>query len=106
RCEVWKFDVVLDDRGVLNIAKPILKILESVFLRQLRPELDHPGRIINGDNFARSFRQQLRKCPLACSKSGAGQRRDYRDQRVRKRLPRSPRHIASTEFASEFIEVF
>ncbi len=25
---------------------------------------------------------------------------------MRKRLPRSPRHIASTEFASEFIEVF
>src|SRR4029077_5924412 len=47
-----------------------------------------------------------RECPLACSQIGDGQRREQRDQRVRKRLPRSPWHIASTEFASEFIEVF
>src|SRR5882724_2306886 len=103
--EEGKVDAVFRDRRVLNIAQPILKVLESVFLRQLRPELDHLRRIIDGNNFARSFRQQLRECPLACSQVGDGQRREQRDQCVRKRLPRSPRHIASTEFASEFIEV-
>src|SRR5512133_1804540 len=104
--ENCKVDAVFSDGRVLNIAQPVLKILESVFLRQLRPELDHLRRVIDGNNFARSFRQQLRECPLACSQIGDGQRREQRDQRVRKRLPRSPRHIASTEFASEFIEVF
>ena len=39
--EDCKVDAFFRDRRVFNIAEPILKVLESVFLRQLRPELDH-----------------------------------------------------------------
>ena len=57
--EDCKVDAVFRDGWVLNIAQPVFKILEPVFLRQLRSELDHLRRIIDGNNFARSFRQQL-----------------------------------------------
>src|SRR4051812_43662129 len=39
--EDCKLDAVFRDRRVLNIAQTVLEIFEPVFLRQLRPELDH-----------------------------------------------------------------
>src|SRR5215211_3903745 len=53
--EDCKVDAFFGDRRVLNIAEPVLNVLEAVFLRQLRPELDHLRRIIDRNNFARSF---------------------------------------------------
>ena len=70
-----KVDTVFRDRRIFNIAKPVLEILESVFLRQLRAEVDHFGRIIDGDHFTRIFCQQLRKCPFARSEVSHSQRR-------------------------------
>jgi hypothetical protein len=54
-----------------------------VFFRQLRAELDHLWRIIDGDDFACVFGQQLRKGPLACAEVGDRQRRKQSNERVR-----------------------
>ena len=71
-----KIDTVFCDRWIFNIPKPVLEILESMLLRKLGAELDHFWRIIDRDHLARLLRQQLRECPLACSKVSHGQRRE------------------------------
>ena len=56
-CEV---DAVLRDRRIFNITQPVLKVFEPMLLCQLRSELDHLRRIIDGNNFTSSFGQKLR----------------------------------------------
>src|SRR6516162_2199635 len=100
-----KVDAVFRDWRVFNIAQPVFKVFESVFLRQLRPKLNHLWRIIDRTNFARAFRKQLRGWRVGWSLSGDRQRGEQRDQSVCERLPRPARDIASTELASELIEI-
>ena len=56
-CEI---DAVFSDRRIFNITQPVLEVLEAMLLRQLRSELDHLRRIIDGNNLTSSFRQELR----------------------------------------------
>src|SRR6266699_7042756 len=97
--ENCQIDIVFRDRRIFNVAEPILEVLESMFLRQLRAELNHLWRIINGDHFARLLRQQLRECPLACSEVGHRQWRQKSNERMCQRLPRAARHITSPKLA-------
>src|SRR5215469_12359561 len=85
--EDCQIDAVSRDRRVFNIAKAVFEILKAMLLRQLGAELDHLRRIIDGNNLARLFRQQLREGPPACPEIGNGQRREQSNERVRKRLP-------------------
>src|SRR5438034_8954772 len=101
-----KIDTVFRDGRIFNIAEPVLEILESMLLRKLGTELDHFWRIIDGDHFARLFRQQLRKCPLACSEVGHRQWRQKSNERMCQRLPRAARHVTSPKLAGQLVEVF
>ena len=84
-------DRVLVDRRILDVAEAVFEILETVLLRQLRSELDHLRRVIDRDDFARVFGEQLRERSLARAEIGHGQRRQQRDQRMRERLPGAAR---------------
>ena len=77
-----------------------------MFLRQLRSELDHLWRIIDGNDFASIFGQQLRQRPLACPEVSDCQPREQSNQRVRQRFPRPARHVTSAKLSGELIEVF
>src|SRR5439155_20143584 len=100
-----KVDTFIRDRRIFQVAQPVLDIFETVFLRKLRTELDHLRRIIDRDNFARALGQQLGKGSFACAKIDNSQSRNERDQRVRERSPRTPRDVAPTELAGQFVEI-
>jgi hypothetical protein len=63
---------VLRDRRIFNIAQPVFEIFEIMFSRKFRSELNHLGRIINGDDFPRVPGQQLGERSLARSQIGHG----------------------------------
>jgi hypothetical protein len=52
-----KIDAVPGNRRVLDIAQPVLEILHAMLFRQLRAELNHPGRVIDCNNFAGALRE-------------------------------------------------
>ena len=62
-----EIDAVSGDGRFLHVAEPILDVAKTMFLRQLRRELDHLRRIIDRDDFARVFREQLRQGSFACA---------------------------------------
>ena len=68
-------DRAFRDRRIFDVAEAVFEILEAVFLRQLRAELDHLRRVIDRDDFARGFGQQLRKRSFARAEIGHRQRR-------------------------------
>ena len=64
-----KIDTVFCDRRIFNVAEPVFEIFKSMFLRQLcEPNSTIFGRIVDGDDFARVFCQQLRQCSLTCAR--------------------------------------
>ena len=101
-----KIDAVFSNRRVFNIAKPVFEIIESVFLRQLRAELDHLRRIIDRNDFAGAARQQLRKSSLTRAKIDNHLRRENWDERVRQRFPGTPGDITASKLSSELVEIF
>ncbi len=101
-----EIDRVFLDRRILDVAETVFEILETVLLRQLRAELDHLGRVIDRDDFARGFRQQLRERPLARAEIGHGERREKRDHGVGQRLPGTARAITAAKATRELIEIF
>ena len=68
-CEI---DAVLFNGRLLHVAKSILDVAEAMLLRQFRREFDHLWGIIDGDDFARVFSEQLRKCAFARAQIGDG----------------------------------
>src|SRR5947208_445914 len=101
-----QIDTVFGNRRILNVAKAVLQILDSMFLCQLRAKLDHLWRIIDGDDFACVFGEQLRKCPLARAKVSDGQWRQQSNQRMRQRFPGAARHVTAAKLARQLVEVF
>ena len=59
RAAVWRLHLAACSQHVFDVTKPVFEILESMLLRQLRSELNHLRRIINGNDFARVFGQHL-----------------------------------------------
>ena len=82
-----KIDTVFRNWRIFNIAKPVFEIFKPMFLRQPRAELNHVRRVIDRDDFAGFFRQQLRKRPFARPKVSHVERRKQCDQRVRECFP-------------------
>src|SRR5438552_12978989 len=101
-----KIDTALCNRRIFQITQPILEIFETMFLRQLRTELDHLWRVVDRDNFTRALRQQLGECSFARAKIDNRQPWNERDQCVRERFPRSSRDVTATELPCQFIEIF
>src|SRR6266850_2314100 len=60
-----QIDTVSSNGRLLHITEPVLDVAEAMFLRQLRRELDHLRRIIDRNDFARVFREQLRQGALS-----------------------------------------
>ena len=61
-CEI---DAVPLDRRIFDFAQAVFEILETVFFRESRTELDHLRRIIDRDDFTRVFCEQLRERSFA-----------------------------------------
>ncbi len=95
----------LRDRRVRDVAEAILEVLEAVFFCQLRAELYHLGSVIDRDDFARVFREQLRERPLTRAEIRDGERRQEGDHGVGQRLPRTARAMIAPETAGELIEI-
>src|ERR1700716_4115540 len=93
--ENGEIDRALRDGRIFDVAKTVFEIRESVPLGELRAELDHLGRVIDGDYFARCLGEELRELSFACPEIGDGHRREQRDQRVRERLPGTPGNITA-----------
>jgi hypothetical protein len=83
-CEI---DTVFRNRRIFNVAEPVFEVLEAVLFCELRSEFDHLRRIIDGDDFARVFSEQLRKRPFAGPQVGNCQWREQGDERVCQRFP-------------------
>src|SRR5437773_12419339 len=67
-----KIDTALCNRRIFQITQPILEIFETMFLRQLRTELDHLWRVVDRDNFTRALRQQLGECSFRSEERRVG----------------------------------
>src|SRR5262245_5473088 len=97
---------VLLDRRILDVTQAVFAILETAAFRELSSELDHLRRVIDRDDLARFFGQQLRKRPLTRAKIGNRERREERDHRMRQRLPGATRTITATEPARQLVKIF
>src|SRR5213593_1403372 len=64
-----KIDAVCRNRWIFNIAKPVLEVVESMFLCELRAELNHLGRIIHGDHFPRFLASNCESVPSPAPRS-------------------------------------
>ena len=101
-----EIDTIFCNRRLFQIAQPVLEILEAMFLRQLRTELDHLRRVVDCDHFARALGQQLGKCSFTRAKIDNGQARNERDQRVRERPPGTSRDITAAKLSGQFVKIF
>ncbi len=63
------------NRRIFDIAEPIFEIRKAVFFRELRSELDHLRRVIDGDYLARGFGEELRERSFSRPEVGHGQGR-------------------------------
>ena len=70
-----QIDTVFGNRRIFDVTKSVFEILYSVFFCQPPTEFDHLRRIIDGDDLACVFRQQLRKRSLPRTQIGDRQRR-------------------------------
>src|ERR1043166_177448 len=80
-----EIDAVRFDRRILQIAEPELEVLQIVFLRLGGAERDDFFRVIDGDDFLATPREQLAEQSLPCAEVRDGERRKNAQQQMAER---------------------
>ena len=95
---------IVDGRG-FEVAEAVFEVCDPVIARQLRTELNHFRRVVDGDDPFGALGQQLRKSSFACPEIGNDTRLHQFEQGFGESFPRATRHIGSAEFTRELVKI-
>ena len=108
-CRAWlrkaRSTVPRADGHVFQIAQAVFQVADVVLARQLRAELHHLFRIVDGDHLLGALRHELRERSLARAEVGDHHGRHELEERFGDALPGAAGHVLAAELAGQFVEV-